>query len=266
MKKALRFGALLTALLVLLCTALAAPSRLGDNAGLLTASEQKELVSACDRLSQAYGLDVIIATTNDSRGMELRMYAADLVDYNQFRTDNIILVIAMDQRQYTCVTTGAGIALFSDAAIERIYDAMERDMRAGRYAGAMRTFLSCCEQALSHPFADASPRPSPAQASYLQRLQSAALYALLPAFLLSWLIAYLMKHAMLTARPQPGAHSYLSGMQLTRRRDLYLYTTSVRHKIQTDNAPRGGGHGGGGSSTFLGSSGRSHGGGRSRGF
>lgn len=86
--------------LLLCCAAAAELSRVADRAGLLTSAQVSALNDRCRELSEKYDLDVIIATTNDSRGMELGMYAADLVDYNSFRKDNIILVIAMDQRKY----------------------------------------------------------------------------------------------------------------------------------------------------------------------
>ena len=95
MKK--RIFALLLCTLLLCCAAAAAElSRVADRAGLLTSAQVSALNDRCRELSEKYDLDVIIATTNDSRGMELGMYAADLVDYNSFRKDNIILVIAMD--------------------------------------------------------------------------------------------------------------------------------------------------------------------------
>lgn len=99
MKK--RIFALLLCTLLLCCSAATAElSRVADRAGLLTSTQVSALNDRCRELSEKYDLDVIIATTNDSRGMELGMYAADLVDYNSFRKDNIILVIAMDQRKY----------------------------------------------------------------------------------------------------------------------------------------------------------------------
>ena len=117
MKK--RIFALLLCTLLLCCAAAAAElSRVADRAGLLTSAQVSALNDRCRELSEKYDLDVIIATTNDSRGMELGMYAADLVDYNSFRKDNIILVIAMDQRKYVCVTTGRGIDAFSDQALD----------------------------------------------------------------------------------------------------------------------------------------------------
>lgn len=253
---------LLCCLLLSLFTicACAAPARVADNAQLLTTTEAQNLLARADALSKEHNLDIIIATTLDSRGMTLGNYAADLVDYNDFSTDNIILVVAMDQRRYVCVTTGAGIYAFSDSTLDRIYDAMEDDMRSGQYAAAFDTFLTLCDRVLTQAESGAPydyNRPIDMRSSgqiWLTRLGIAAV----PGILIGWLIAFSRKKRMNTARPQRSAQNYMTHMRLTNSRDIYLYTTTTRRRIETNN----GNHGGhGGSSTFRSSSGRSHGGG-----
>ncbi len=274
MKK--RIFALLLCALMLVCTMAAAElNRVADNAGLLSATQVSALSTRCRTLSEQYSLDIIIATTDDSRGMELEQYAATLVDYNDFRTDNIILVIAMDQRKYTCVTTGKGIDAFSDQELESIYDAMESDMRTGNYDSACDTFLSRCSTILK-AYANGTGAYSygivHAERSFAERLKTGALFALIPAVGIGWLIAAAQKSKMKTARRRDSAENYMTGMNLTRERDIYLYTTTVRHRIAQNppagGRPGGGGpHGGGGTHhTFTGSSGARHGGGGGRGF
>lgn len=260
MKK--RIFALLLCTLLLCCAAATAElSRVADRAGLLTSTQVSALNDRCRELSEKYDLDVIIATTNDSRGMELGMYAADLVDYNSFRKDNIILVIAMDQRKYVCVTTGSGQQAFSEEELYAIYD-MESDMRAGRYYSACSTYLNRSEKIIDEymsrrgevqQFFDSEP------ATFYERLQMGALFALIPAILIGWIIAAAQKGKMKTARKRDSAESYLTDMNLTRERDIYLYTTTVRHKIENDPPSSGGSS----HSTFSSSSGSSHGGGGS---
>lgn len=251
---------LLCVLLLLLITlpALAAPLRVADNAHLLTDSEAQKLLTRADQLSEKHNLDIIIATTLDSRGMVLGDYAADLVDYNDFSTDNIILVVAMDQRKYVCVTTGMGIYAFTDHTLEAIYDAMESDMREGNYASAFDTYLTLCDRALTQA---AEGQPYDYDLPIVTRSLGEILLmrlgiAAVPGIIVGWLIAWSRKKRMNTAVPQRSAENYLTHMNLTRSRDIYLYTTTTRRKIETNN----GGHGGS-SSTFRGSSGRSHGGG-----
>lgn len=245
-------------LLLTLTCALAAPLRVADNAHLLTDEEVQKLLSRADQLSEKHNLDIIIATTLDSRGMVLGDYAADLVDYNDFKTDNIILVVAMDQRKYVCVTTGMGIYAFTDHTLEAIYDAMESDMRDGNYASAFDTYLTLCDRALTQA---AKGTPYDYDLPIVTRSLGEILLTRLgiagvPGIIIGWLIAWSRKKRMNTAVPKRSAENYMTNMNLTRSRDIYLYTTTTRRKIETNN----GGHGGG-SSTFRGSSGRSHGGG-----
>ena len=245
-------------LAMLLCTcALAAPLRVTDNARLLTDEEVQALLSRADQLSEKHNLDIIIATTNHSGGMVLGDYAADLVDYNDYKTDNIILAVAMDQRKYVCVTTGMGIYAFTDHTLDAIYDAMESDMRAGQYAAAFDTYLTLCDRALTQA---AKGEPYDYNLPLVTRPMSEILLmrlgiALVPGVLIGWLIAYSRKKRMNTAVPKRSAENYLTRMNMTHSRDIYLYTTTTRRKIETNNG------GSGGSSTFRGSSGRSHGGG-----
>lgn len=263
MKKIFAFSLMIALFLCLLSGAAAAPARMGDNANLFSASDEAVLARRLDDLSAQYGVDVVIATTNDSRGMQIGMYAADLVDYNGFKTDNIIFVIAMDIREYTCVTTGYCITAFTDYMLEEIYDAVESDMREGDYSAAANTYIDLCARALEQaktgaPYDVGNPLdPS----TFIERFSIGLVISFIPAFFIGWLIARAKKNAMKTARPQRSAESYLRDMRLTRERDIYLYTTTTRRKIETNN-----GGGKGGSSVFSGSSGTSHGGGGGRGF
>jgi len=243
--------------LLLFPTAFSAPLRVADNAGLLTGDEEQKLLTRADEISARYNVDVIIATTNDSRGMVLGDYAADLVDYNDFRTDNIILVVAMDQRKYVCVTTGYGIHAFTDYMLDVIYDEMEDDMVNGHYMQAFDKYLELCDRVLSQAEIGAPYDYNLTfdTRSTGEKLGMRLVFSLIPGFLIAWIIAYSQKRAMKTARAQESAHSYLTDMHLTRQRDIYLYTTTTRRKIESNNG------GGGGSRTFTGSSGRSHGGG-----
>jgi len=245
-------------MLLLLPQALGAPLRVSDEAALLTNNEMQLLLTRADDISAKHNVDVLILTTNDSRGMVLGNFAADYVDYNDFSTNNIVLAVAMDQRKYVCVTTGSCIRAFTDYTLDVIYDTMEDDMIAGNYVQAFDTYLELCDRVLKQaadgePFDYNLPLDTRSTGEILgMRLA----FSLIPGFLIAWIIAYVQKSAMKTARAQESAHSYLTRMNLTRQRDIYLYTTTTRRRIQSDN-----GGGGGGSRTFSGSSGRSHGGG-----
>ncbi len=134
-------------MLLLVCPALA-ENRVADRAELFTASELSSITTLCNTISNNYNIDCVVATTNDSRGMEIGQYAADLVDYNHFKENNVILVIAMDVRNYTLVTSGTCMSKLPDSVLEGIYDAMDRDMRNGKYGSAVKTALNRIDSAM----------------------------------------------------------------------------------------------------------------------
>ena len=82
------------------------------------------------------------------------------------------------------------------------------------------------------------------------------------------IVVFILKGQMKTVRRKPDANSYVrdGSFQLTRAQDIYLYTTTTRRKIESDNNHGNhgshGSHGGsgGGSSTFTSNSGNSYGG------
>ena len=244
-------------LMLMMSSALAAP-RVSDEAHLLTNEEIQKLTTRADEISARYNVDVIVHTTNNSRGMVLGMYAADIVDYNDYLDDNIILAVAMDQRKYVCVTTGRGIYAFTDYALDVIYDEMEDDMVNGYYMQAFDRYLELCDRVLKQ-----AELGAPYDYDLTLDTRSTGeiigmrlLFAFVPAFLIAWAVAASKKRSMKTDRAQESAHSYLTNMRLTNQRDIYLYTNTVRRRIESDSSS-------GGSSTFSGSSGKSHGGGGS---
>ena len=137
-------------MLLLVCPALA-ENRVADKAELFSKSELSSITTLCNNISNNYNIDCVVATTNDSRGMEIGQYAADLVDYNHFKENNVILVIAMDVRNYTLVTSGTCMSKLPDSVLEGIYDAMDRDMRNGNYGSAVKTALNRIESAMKGP-------------------------------------------------------------------------------------------------------------------
>lgn len=248
-----RFVLVLLCLLMLASSALAT-NRVADKANLFSPSDLSTISQLCDTISEQYDIDCVVATTNDSRGMSAGMYAADLVDYNGFKKDNVILVIAMDQRKYVAVTTGSCEYTLSDDRLEEIYDAMESSMKNGRYASAVKTALNRIERYLQMG-PDKAALPHHGE-GVTERVGKAAVYAVPVALIIGWIIAAVQKGKMNTMRRQEQAVNYTDGVRLNVSRDIYLYTTTVRRRIEQKSSSGGGGG-------FTGSSGTHHGGGGS---
>ena len=67
----------------------------------------------------------------------------------------------------------------------------------------------------------------------------------------------LIRRGMKTARKKNEAGDYVSRVNITRRQDIYLYTTTTRRKIESSSS---GSHGSGGHFGGGGGHGSSHGG------
>lgn len=98
------FGALLA---LLLCVTMALPAfaasdmpRLADNAGLLTDSEQSQLLNKLDEISDRQQVDVVVVTTDSLKGKTPEAYADDFYDDNGYGADcdGVLLLVSIQKR------------------------------------------------------------------------------------------------------------------------------------------------------------------------
>lgn len=270
--------ALLLSLLLLIALPALADNRVFDDADLLSPSEETALNDTIAGIYATHHFDVVLHTTPSTFGKSVRMYAADYYDQGGFgygaEGDGLIFVLSMAERDYYTVTTGSGIRIFTDYGIDRIGEDIVGYLSDGDYYGAMTRYLADVERFIvqatreegdvsdDQPFRDYTPydydTPVTLRAP-AERLAAVAPVILVAAFVIALIVVLIMRAGMKTARRKTSAGDYVvpGSLNLTRREDIYLYTTTVRTKIESNNS--GGGRGG--SSTFSGGGGRSHGGG-----
>ena len=279
-----KFLIVLLALLLVCAPALAYNSDfVVDDAELLTDSQESELESKLQELYENYHFQIVVHTTRSSGYQSLDMYAADFYDENGYgygaSCDGLIFAVDMAKREYVTVTTGSGMALFSDYDIARVEEMMVDDLSEGNYARAFDRYADGAEDVISAPvtyggysnygyyddgvyydeygmqvYVDVYRHLSPAQ-----RAGEILPGILIAAAVITAITLGVMISGMKTARKKNQAMDYMTHVNLTRQSDIYLYTTERRRKIQTQNNHHGSS---GGHSSFRGSSGRSHGGGR----
>lgn len=258
-------------ILIILCVLLlAAPMALAaelplveDGANLLTESEITELTQEAERISAAYGMDVVIVTTNSIGAKTARDFAADYYDaigYGQGADKSgVMLLLSMQYRDWYILTTGAAIQTFTDYGLEKIDDDVIHYISDGKYAEGFARFLRDAEIFLKE---DASGAPYDVDhhvqlKTVGERALSALPWLLGASVLIAVIGLFILGRGMNTARPQHSANRYVreGSMAITRAGDYFLYHTQTRVKTPKSQS---GGHGG--SSTFTGSSGTSHGG------
>lgn len=246
--------------LAFVSTAFADLPRVVDEANLLTEDEEQALEKHIDKIIRKQKFDVVIVTTNSCDGMPLRNYADDYYDYNGYGIgkghDGVLFLVSMEDRECHIFTTGFGITALTDWGIDYISNEIQGDFSDGYYYEGLSSFVDLTEEFVvqaktGEPYDVHNKRMT--GRDYLIRFIIAAVIGLIIAFI----VTGIMRSKLKTKRPNPLAHEYMQGFEITNSRDMFLYRDVKKiPKPQNDN--RGGG---GGSSIHIGSSGRSHGGG-----
>lgn len=128
---------------------LATPSRLVDNADLLSESEKTKLLEELDEASEKLEYDIVIVTVDTLGGKTLKQYAEDFFDYNGYgygeTYDGVILLISMESRDWYVSTSGAGEYSISSDNISFIGDFIFAYLSMGEYYDAFSSFVDLCE-------------------------------------------------------------------------------------------------------------------------
>ncbi len=236
-------GILLSCLLTLLPVAASEPPLVVDGADLLSASEEGDLLTELKTLRESYACDVAVITVTSLGGKSAMAYADDYYDDNGYGygpdDDGILLLIAIEERQWAIFTYGLGQEVLTEAALDRIEDDMVPDLSRGDYAGACRSFASGCEEALQNPSGFS--------------WKTTLLISLVVGIILAFVTVSVMKGQLISVKSRNEANDYVrrDSLNLRNARDIYLYRTVSRVRRDTDSS---------GGRTHRSSSGRSHGG------
>lgn len=235
------------------------PTLLVDDAGLLSTSEEKDLLDLLSEISEKNKLNVAVVTVNTLGRKSARTFADDYFDENGYgygdSEDGVLLLIAMREREWYITTAGRAIRIFTDAGLDYIGDRVADSLSDGEYAEGFETFADLCDDYIAQAKSGAPydygnlPKGSFPLGKYL--LISAVI-----GIAVGFVSVCVMASKLKTVRATAGASSYTKAgsFRVTEQRDLYLYRT-VSSTPRADTS-----HSGGGSSTHHSSSGVSHGG------
>lgn len=128
-------------------------SRLTDGAGLLSEADAARLLERLNTQSQAMDFDLVIVTANTLNGKSPQEYADDFYDSGSFgygtEKDGILLLVSTENRDWYITTTGSGIRIFGQDALNELQDSFQGCLSAGDYAGAFDRFLDTVGDILS---------------------------------------------------------------------------------------------------------------------
>jgi len=245
--------------------------RLIDEADLLSAEEEEELLLRLDTVGTRYECDIVIVTRNESITGDIQEEADEIYDQAGYgfgeEKSGILLLISMESREWALSTCGGGITVFSDGVQDYLMEQTLPYLSNGEYARAFRVFVTLAEDQLkyagSEEFADPELIPDPEFTKPAFPAVRRLLTALVIGLLSAWIATGTMKRKLKSVRGQVNASQYAvnGSFRVTESRDLFLYHT-VNRVPKPTNPPSGGNRpGGGGHSTVhTSSSGRSHGG------
>jgi len=227
--------------------------RLVDEADLLTDSEENELLSELDAISEKQQMDIVAITEDTLDGKSPRDYADDFYDENGYSEDGILLLISMEDRDWYISTKGFGITAITDAGREYISEQFLSNLSDGYYKDAISTYARLCDE-----FTTQAYNGEPYDIGNLPKepfnVPMKAGIALVVGFIISLIITIIMKGKLKSVHFESEAGNYIkkNSMHVREKSDQFLYKHTDRREKPKDT---------GGSSTHTSSSGSTHGGG-----
>lgn len=249
MKRSIPLLLTLLLLLAVCISAYAASPKVVDLAQLLTASEAAELEQLASSLSREYQTDVVILTVLTTDGKDAQAYADDYFDDHGYgigaSRSGILLLLVMDTRDWVISTSGDAMRLLSQRDCDEIFSYAADDISAARYGEGFARYLSALARSLSEPHDESLP------------VGARILIAVCIGLAAGGIVLGVMISTMHTARPKRSAADYLQkdSFRMPQCRDLYLYSTTRRVRIESSSSSSG---------THISSSGSSHGGSRGK--
>lgn len=234
------------------------PPRVVDDADLLTFEQERELTEKLDAISQRQEVDVAVITVESLDGKSPMAYADDYFDYNGYGMgpddDGILLLVAMESRDWWITTHGFGITALTDAGIDYIGEQIVGDLGNGYYADAFSIFADHCDDFLTQakngmPYDNGHMPKEPFDAG------GTLMSSLIVGLVVAVIVIAVFRGQLKSVKGQRAASAYVVGgsLDVTETGELFLYRNIHRTKRETSSS--------GGSSTHTSSSGRSHGGG-----
>lgn len=227
-----------------------------DDAGLLTEEESEQLDSQLEEISEKQKCEVAVVTVNSLEGKSVTDYTDDFYDNNGYGygddDSGIMLLVAMDEREWHISTYGYGITAFTDAGLEYIEEKFQPDLSDGQYADAFTKYADQCDAFLTQ-----AKTGKPYDTGNMPKGRVSPIWipgSLLIGEVVAFIVGSVKKSKLKSVRKQTQAVEYTKqgSVMLTSNWERMVNRTITTRVIKKE--------GGGGSSTHSSSSGRQHGG------
>lgn len=215
--------------------------RLLDRADLLTDGEEAVIFAELERVSNAYGTQLLLVTApsvnEDIASVAETFFDAEDCGVGSTRS-GALLYVSMDPGEYYVFCNGlAWDAIDTDGVCDAIYS----DMASGDYASAFRAYAEECEAYLN---AHINGEPFDFGGSLL--------IALVIGLVVALIYVLVLKGQLKSVRRQSGAGSYVrqGSMNLTQCGDYFMYRNVTRTAKPQNNSSSGGSTRGGSGRSF----------------
>lgn len=238
----------------LLISVSAAPSYLADGAGLLTVQEQAKLSQALDDICARLGIDVVVVTADSLNGRSAADFADRYYDDNAYADNGILLLVAMQEREWYISTCGSCIDAVDEWGTDSISSHFLDDLSSGEYYDAFLSYALICEKLFTEGMTDEEPVITYGDNADTGLSGKTVLICVIIGIAVGLITVLVMRSQLKSVRAQGYAGSYvqLDSLELTNSRDIYLYRNVSRRERPKSNSSSGGGgsrsHVGGGGS------------------
>lgn len=229
-----------------------------DQANLLTDEEEEKLEAQFAAIAETYQCDISVVTTNTLNGKSPMNYTDDYYYEHGYgygeEISGIMLMVSMEDRDWWMATRGDAIRIFTDYGLEKLEDVFLDFLSDGEYYRAFQSFGAGAEDFMQEakegkPY-DVDHTYKKPMSMGVRLLISLGVAVVLTAAILAVLFAQL---ASVKVKNEARDYVRSGSFRVTQARDLFLYRTVTRRKIEQETS-------GGGSSTHSAPGGGSAGG------
>jgi uncharacterized protein len=227
--------------------------RVVDNAGILSAGEKSDLINLADSVAAAYNFDLVIVTEKSIGDASPKSYADAVFDNYSYgkgaNRDGCIFLMVTGSRDFWFSTSGRGIKILNEYAGQKLDSDTVKYLREGNHNAAFRAFVQDWDQFLS---LEAKGRSY----NFLDQWNVVlVIIAWVLALIIGCAVVFTWKRGMNSVMPQTQAAAYVvpGSLNFTAKNERFLYSNQTKTRKQSSGTS-------GAAGSFLGSSGRSHGG------
>ena len=205
-----------------------------NDIGLLDRGQEYQLGNQLLEISERLNLTVAVYVSGTLDGYEIDYFTKTQYHQNYSAQDGVLLLVAMEEREWYIYATGDAYDYLTDAALDEIEDAIVPLLSEGDYYDAFTTYAELCDKFLTmgqegNIYRGAFP------------LMQNLLIALIVGLGVGLIVVTYMKSQLKSVRPRREAHEYTrpGSMNVTRSRDLFLYRTVSRRPKPKDSGSSG---------------------------